>query len=482
MALTPENPFQTAINEFIEKQEAVQKKNPSRTTTVHETIGKLVKEYPRTAITGGIAAGAGYTAIKNWRKNLLEGIKTIQGRRAQELAAVKELAGKGVTAFPSMAEFAEAGNQPVREAARAYAREKLFTGFPFYNKGSSGRMANLAQPRVILTGENIPITEFRANLPKNFLHQEYPEVVRTERLSPVAEARPARTVSVDTAKRIPPITLRPREVAGVSEAGTGIYDAGIRQFDTPNRVGAAPKYVPSSELNVPIRKRIAEIATGGKLGRANVGLEAALALYDIAREEGDVRRVYNEAASQGEKLEGKILATMKAASRAGHAAGNAITAGGAEYLGLYDTVDLAMVERDAIKEYWRRRGTAGYPAEKMGIVSKGGEYEPTDSENPYLLAIQGNLAAERGIPASPMASDWYKGPEYTYFVNHKGELQVKMQEGYAAIEEAQNQKAIAHAMRYKPMFNLDPNQGPLGMSTNRSRAFNVGDYFDYNRQ
>lgn len=486
-----ENPFQTAINEFVDKQEAVQKKRAPKTTTVPEAVSQIVKEYPRGSITGAIAAGTAYKAGKQWRANVLEGTKAIQARRAQEAAAVEELARKGITAIPSMREWADAGNKPVRETARLYAKEKLFTGFPFYNTESSARIANLSQPRVILTGESVPVTEFRVNRPASFLSQEYPEVVRTTRESPVAEVRAPRTVTVETAKKIPKLTLQPTEVAGVTEATaapfttalkTDVTAGGFGQFGAPSRIESALPYVPKAEVNVPLRTRIPQIATGGKLGKANVGLEAALALYDIAREEGDVRRFYREAVSEGEPIKGLIGASMLASSRAGRGAFNALTAGAPEFLGVYDTIDLLRTEIDAEREYALRRGTAGYPAEKMGVVKTDGEYKPIDSKNPYLLAIEGNLAAERGIPASPMASDWYKGPEYTYYVDSKGQLQTKMQEGYAAMEEAQNQAVIANAMRYKPMFNIDPRQGALGMPMNRSRQFDVGEYVDYMRQ
>lgn len=495
--MADDNIFQQEINANEFEQRLRQKYPKSKeVTTGPKLVADFVKANPQLSIYGAAGAIAATKGVSGYKGAVRAAKDAIQSRRFAETKAVKDLAAKGVTAIPS---FAEETTEGILNAARAAAKEKLFTGFPFYNQEALARYTAATTPSVILTGESVPVSTYAVQESPLFSQTE-PQVTRTVKEGEVVKVNPKR-VSVETAKGIKPISTGVAEVGAAGDIG----NLALANPVAPSRVGGAQAYVPPFEVNKTIAGRIARLGTEGWIGKGNVALEGIGALYDIAREGGPVREAYKEG--------GVPLATLAAASRAGRGSSNIMLLGLPEYTGIYDYTDLIGVERDAKKRYLELRGTAGYPAEKMPITPAGtrmkapartrpaikndkGEYvadtrpvtpEKVDmykvpSDSPYLYAIEGNLAAQRGIPASALASDWYKGPEYTYYVDSNGQLQTRMMDYYAAREEAQNQAVIANAMRYKPMFNLDPNQGALGMPMNRSRAFDVGEYVDYMRQ
>jgi hypothetical protein len=466
----PSNPFQDALNEQIRQFELKQRPANKRATTAVGLIKETAGDYPRASLTAGVGTYAAYKGVKGWKAAYKEGLDVMRSRAASEGKAVADLAGKGVQAIPRF----EGGNQAIHTAAKEYAMEKIFAGFPFRNQEAINRVADLRTPRVIATGETIPVTTYegtRANLFKEG------KLIKTNTPSSVGQAVAPRQMTVEAAGKIPKL-VPSREVINMASPETvsgALYESG--QVTGPRRVAAAPAYTPPTARKPSLPRRVAEISTGGKFGRGNVGLETAAALFDMAREEGPVRTAYRSAAKQGEVAEGVVLGGLAAASRAGRGAANILTLGAPEYLGIYDTMDLLQTDQEAKRRYMQLRGTKGFPAENLPVIKKGKEYVPTP-DSPYLKMLEAQIAAEKGIESSLMTENYYKGPEFNYVVQN-GKVVAMLKPEYAAMRDAEVDRALDRYTYNRPVLNIDPTLGNIGYQFNAPRAFNFGEYTDY---
>lgn len=473
------NPFQDLLNAEIEN---IKRKEPPKkgATTGTGLVKEVVSTYPRASLTTAAVGTAGYKATTQWKSAYKEGLELIRKRGAEEVKMVKELAKSGVEAIPRI----DVSNATTRQLAKQYATEKVFSGFPFKNSEAARRAGELVLPRTIITGEQV-------SAPLGLTYKGVPQF--GESTAPAAEFRfgtkVAKTepfqVTAETAKKlaatrtIPSTAPLPVYAGEAGQYAGGLTEGVARTLQPKGAVGFAgvERYAPQAP-KPSLMKRGAELSTKGWLGKANVGLEAAGALYDIGREGGPVREAYREA---GGGAGGVILGGLKATSRLGRGAANALTLGVPEYLGVYDTIDLLQVESDAKKRYMQLRGTTGYPAENFPVIKKDGKYVPMEGDNPYLSMIENRIAAERGIESSPMTVSSYKGPEYNYIVVN-GKVTPMLRPEYSAMYDAQSVAAMDAANNRRPVFNVDPNFGNMGWQRLPQPAQNFGDYVDYMKQ
>ena len=465
------NPFQDALNEQIRQFELRQKPASRRATSAAGLVMETANEYPRASLTAAGVGGAVYKGVRGWKNAYNEGLKVISQRMTAEGKMVGELGKKGITAVQRLG----GGKDALHAAAREYALERTFTGFPFYNQQAADRIADLKQGRVILTREKVPVWKSTSITgPEQGAVSDLRYTVTPKESGVPIAVRP-KQVTLETAGKIPKLVLQPTTTTGEPAA----VEAGLKPYQNvkPSRTKAAPKYRPKITPNPSIGKRVAELSTGGGLGRVNIGLEAAAGLYDLAREEGPVRTAYRSAADQGEVAEGIALGTLAAASRAGRGAANMLTLGTPEYLGVYDTMDLLQVESEAKRRYMQMRGTQGFPAENYPVINNGREYEPV-ADSPYLQMLEAQIAAERGIDTSLMTENFYKGPEFNYVVQNGKVVSMRKPE-YAALRDAEVDKALDRYTYNRPVLNVDPSFGGIGYQFNAPRAFNFGEYTDY---
>lgn len=453
------NPFQDLLNAETERITATKPKTRSTTTTLPSLIKDVVTEYPRAALTAGVVGTTAYKGVTGWKENYLAELKNLQKRIKTEQKTLETLEGKGVKGITSVE-----GAKPVKALAREATIERMFTGFPFYNTQSAERLADIRTPRVILTGEQVqPLTTFEMGADG---------LVTARRAapnfnSPYVEVKP-RVVSTEAAKGIPKLKAAEQVASGASAEGLmfGLGSGG-------NRIVSTPAYTPTISTSVGIPKRVAQLSTGGKLGKGAAALEGVAAVYDIAREDGAIREAYRK--------DGALEAGLRSLGRLGRGATNALTMGAPEYLGVYDIPDLLEVESEAAKRYMRLRGTAGYPAESFPIIKKDGRYVPLDGDNPQLKAMEARVAAERGIESSLMTEGYYKGPEYNYTVQD-GKVVPILRPEYSALYDARSIAAMDAANAKRPVLNVDPTLGTMGWQRLAQPAMTLQDYADYMAQ
>ncbi len=454
----PSNPFQDALNEQIRIYEE-KKAPPRRTTTVQGAIVDIAKESPRGTLTTAAGTYGTYSIVKGWKAAYKEGLDIMRARAAKEGKAVAELTEKGVQAIPRF----EGGNAAIRTAAKEYAWEKIFSGWPFRNQEAINRVADLRTPRVIATGETIPVTTFKGTRADLFKEGS---LVKTTTPSPVGQAVTPRQITTETAGKIPKLTTS-RQVVNMASPETwqgSLYEAG--QVTGPNRVASAPAYTPPTARKPSLPRRLAEISTGGKLGKTNVALETAAALYDIGRDDGEVRAAWNEHPTLG---------IMKGVSRTGRAAANSISLGLGEFTGIYDTMDLLDVEKEARNRYINM--SYGPDRMRYPVIVVNGERVPVEG-SPMLKALEAQVAAERNIETSLITDPTYLGPKYNYRVVN-GQVQPALKPEYAMLAEEDADWRVAMYNRRRPMLNINPEFGALGWQEHRPDAFNFGDYTDY---
>lgn len=472
------NPFQDLLTAEIEN---IKRREPPKkgATTGTGLVKEVVSTYPRASLTTAAVGTAAYKGVTGWKEAYKEGLELVRKRGAEEAKMVKELAKSGIEAFPRI----DPSNATTRELAKQYATEKLFSGFPFKNSEAARRAGELVLPRAIVTGEQVAV-------PTGLVHKGVPQF--GEVTKPVSEwqmgVKSFKTepfqVTADTAKKLASTRVAPSTAPiPVYTGEAGQYSAGLTEGVartlSPNPTGfsGVEKFAPQARTPS-LMKRGAELSTKGWLGKANVGLEAAGALYDIGREGGPVREAYNQAGGGGW---GIALGGLKAASRLGRGASNALTLGAPEYLGIYDTVDLLQVEADAKNRYMQLRGTTGYPAENFPVIKKDGKYVPMEGNNPYLSMLENRIAAERGIDSSLLTTSSYKGPEYNYIVVN-GKVTPMLRPEYSAMYDAQSVAAMDAANNRRPVFNADPSLGTMGWKRLPQPAPNFGDYVEYMSQ
>jgi hypothetical protein len=420
----------------------------AQATTLPSLLKTATSEYPRATLTaGGIGLGV-YSAQKGWKNAYNEGLKVMSERATAEGKMVRELSKKGIKAIPRFA----GGKEALHAAAKEYAVEKIFTGFPFNNNQAIGRVADLKTGRVILTGEKVPIWK-STNItgPEQGLASEMKYTFNPKESSFPMATRP-KQVTLEQAGKIPKLDLTPRTSTG--EAGA--TEAGLKPFQgqkTP-RVSGAPRYTPQYPTKPSIPRRIAELGTSGKLGKFMIGGEALALGADILNEEGDIQRAYREGDRYYGTAGGLLMGGMKTASRAGRGATNLITAGVPEYLGVYDTIDILQARSEARENYMASRDKL-----KLPVRRDGKDLVPV--EGPYLQMFEAQALANRGIASSPIIEDFYKGPDYDYKV-HEGKLLPMMKPEYASLFENETDRRNALARRSKNILNVDPSMGPLG--------------------
>ena len=464
------NPFQDLLNAETERMTATKPNARSTTTTLPSLIKNVVTEYPRAALTAGVVGTTAYKGVTGWKENYLAELKNLQKRIKTEQKTLETLEGKGVKGITSVE-----GAKPVKALAREATIERMFTGFPFYNTQSAERLADIRTPRVILTGEQVqPVTTFEMGADG---------LVTARRAapnfnSPYVDVKP-RVVTTEAAKRIPKLGAAEQVAEGASAEGLmfGLGSGG-------NRIVSAPAYTPTISTSVGIPKRVAQLSTGGKLGKGAAALEGVAAVYDIFREGGQIRNLMQDRLKpQNAEVFGLmgVEAGLRSLGRLGRGAANSLTMGAPEYLGVYDIPDLLEVESEAAKRYMSLRGTAGYPAENFPIIKKGGKYVPLDGDNPQLKAMEARVAAERGIESSLMTKGYYKGPEYNYIVQD-GKVVPMLRPEYSALYDARSIAAMDAANAKRPVLNVDPTLGTMGWQRLAQPAMTLQDYAEYMAQ
>jgi|LauGreDrversion4_2_1035121.scaffolds.fasta_scaffold07495_6 hypothetical protein len=466
------NPFQDLLNAETEKITATKKPAKKGATTAPSLLIDTAKEYPRATLTAGVVGAGAVKATQNWQKLYKEGLVTLRNRADAEAKMVTELGNKGVEAIPRL----KLSNDALKSAAKRYAMEKVFTGFPFNNAEAAARVADTATGRVIITGEKRPVwtgTKIRG------LEVDRPFYTVGQRPSPFNVAVEPKQVTLDTAKGIPRLKTTPTNVPFDEKALRSTMDA-LEE----GRTGKLPAYVPRSAPNPRLPTRIAEVSTGGKFGKGTAILEGAGAVYDIFREGGQISNLmYDRSKPQNKEVSGLmgVEAGLRSLGRLGRGAANSLTFGAPEYLGVYDIPDLLEVESEAQKRYMNLRGSAGYPAESFPIIKKGGRYVPMDGDNPQLKAMEARVAAERGIESSLMTEGYYKGPEYTYIVQN-GKVVPMLRPEYSAMYDARSIAAMDAANNRRPVLNVDPSMGGMGWQRLPQQALTLQDYADYMAQ
>lgn len=435
---------------------------PPRKRAQPTTIGSLVKtgatEYPRATATAVIGGTAGYKAVTGWRDNYKEGWKAVNKRFKEEAKAVESLGEKGLSGITRL----KGTKDEIRALANEYALEKTFTGFPFNNSQAKARLADIVTPRVVMQSETVPLTTF--DVKKADLFKEGSMTMNT-RPSPYRVAVGPRQVTAETATGIPKLKLnlgvpytssRAINVAS-PETWEGALHAGAGRSGEPTRIAKLPEYVPTSGVKPSIPRRIAELGTGGKLGKFMIGGEALALGADILNEEGDIQRAYREGRGLYGVGGGLTLGGLRTASRAGRGATNILTLGAPEYLGVYDTIELLQARSEARDEYMRNRESMKLPVKRQGK-------DLVPVEGPHLQMFEAQALANKGIAPSPLIEDFYKGPQYDYRV-HEGKLLPLMKKEYASVYDEETARRNAVAGKYKSLLNVDPTLGPLGYST-----------------
>ena len=456
----PSSGFADIVNEFAEADKLLPRRK-SQPTTMMSMLNTAVTEYPRETATASVAGLGAYKVVAGYKQALKEGIDLVRTRVKEEKATIDLLEKRGIKAIPRLS----GTNTDIRALAKEYAIEKMFTGFPFYNSQSTARIGDIKQGRAILTGETIPrITADDVSVLKQskYLPWVEPTLKISPSSSPYAVAVDPRQVTLETAKGIPKLDLKPR-VTGTGE-GALVEKAYELPKGTP-RVESAKPYVPPSGIKPSMGRRLAEVSTGGKFGKANVALEALGVANDIFDSEGNIQRSIREGRRYGGALGAGVSGLMTIASRAGRGATNAILAGTPEYLGVYDTMDIVLAGKEGEKQYLRNRKSLGQPP----VVSQ---------DNPYVQMFQAQAMAEKEIQASPVIDDWYKGPNYDYKVID-GKLVAIINPLYGAMLDQQSQESFDRFAQSRPMFNADPKLGAMGYQFRPQSAFNFGDYTEY---
>jgi hypothetical protein len=466
MAESDANPFQQIVDAELEKM-GTNKQPSKRTTGSISMLKDIGVANPRTTATAVVGGSLATSAVKKWKSLYKEGLVTLRARAAEEAKAVKELAGKGIQAFPRLT----GTNAEIKALANQYATERVFAGLPFVNQKAANRVADLKTGRVVLTGETTAGVRSALELNRSPALINY----RPYETS-VGVAQPPKQVTVETAKGIPKLKINAPSTAPYVGSDWDYNNPSWSRTTEPRRISSAPEYVPRTAPNPNLATRLAETSTSGYLGKTNLGLEAAATAYDLVRPEGTIARGYEEGGKGGV---GVAVAGLRGLGRLGRGAANALTLGTPELLGIYDVPDLIGVDMDAEKRYMQLRGTAGYPAENFPVERKNGRYVPV--EGPALDMIASRLAAERGIETSPMTRSYYKGPEYNYILSD-GKVEAVLRPEYSAMYDARSIAAMDAANARRPVLNIDPSLGGMGWQRLPQAAPNFADYIDYMAQ
>ena len=450
----PSIDFSDIVQKIADAEVPAPRKRAQPTTSFGVLKG-VASEYPRATLTaGGVGLGV-YSAHKGWKDAYNEGLKVMSERATAEGKMVGELSKKGIKAIPRFA----GGKEAIQTAAKEYALEKIFTGFPFNNNEATGRVADLKTGRVILTGEKVPIWKStKITGPEQGLASEMKYTFNPKESSFPMATRPKQVTLVEAGK-IPKLDLTPRTAVGEAEA----VEAGLKPFQgqkTP-RVSSAPKYTPRYPTKPSIPTRVAQLGTGGVFGGISMGLEGLAFGADVLNPEGDIQNAYRQGKGflgdvGGVDVAGVGLAGLKTTSRAGRGASNILTLGAGEYLGVYDTIDLLQASSEARENYMANR-----EAMRLPVRRDGKELVPVDG--PQLQMFEAQAMANRGIASSPIIEDWYKGPDYDYKV-HEGKLTPLMKPEYASVYEADTEGRLANQLRYRDanVLNVDPALGRMG--------------------
>jgi hypothetical protein len=465
MAESDANPFQQIVDAELEKM-GTTKRPSSKTTTPIGMLKDIGVSNPKATATAVVGGSLATSAVKQWKSLYKEGLVTLRARAAEEAKTVKELAGKGIQAFPRL----NGTNAEIKALANQYAMERVFSRVPFSNEKAASRVADLKTGRVILTGETVAGVRPRLDLTRS------PATATTIPYeTSVGVAQTPRQVTLDTAKGIPKLKIGAPTTTG-NRPRIDLDSPNWVEKTMPRRVSSAPEYVPRTASNPNLATRLAETSSSGLLGKTNVGLEAAATAYDLFRPEGAIARGYEEGGKGGV---GVAVAGLRGLGRLGRGAANALSFGAGELLGAYDVPDLIGVDMDAELRYMQLRGTAGYPAENFPVERKNGRYVPV--EGPALDMIASRLAAERGIESSPMTKSYYKGPEYNYILGD-GKVETILRPEYSAMYDARSIAAMDAANARRPMLNVDPSLGGMGWQRLPQAAPNFADYVEYMRQ
>ena len=451
----PYSGFADIVNEFAEADRLTPRRK-SQPTTMTSMLNTAITDYPRETATATAVGVGAYKVTSGYRKAYKEGLDLVKTRLKEEQSAIKALDAKGVSGITRI----KPSNTDIRLLAKEYAIEKNLTGFPFYNSQASARIADIKTPRVILNGETVPLVTYDAKRASMFGEGS---MSMTSRPSPFRVATTPRQVTTETAGKIPKLLFGTQQVNMASpESWQGALQAGAGQSGSVGRTEGLPRYVPTSGVKPSIPKRIAQLSTGGKFGKTSVGLEALGVVNDIFDSEGNIQRSIREGNRYGVGSTLGLLATL---SRAGRGASNALTLGAPEYLGIYDTIDIAQAGSEGERRYLANRKSLGQPP----VVN---------SDNPYLQMFQAQAMAEKEIQKSPVISDFYKGPEYDYKVID-GKLEAILNPLYGAVYDAQSLADLDRYSQSRSMFNVDPRFGEMGYRPRTPSAFNFGDYTEY---
>jgi hypothetical protein len=423
-------------------------------TTAMGIIKNTATEYPRASITAGVGGTLGYQAVKGWKTAYKEGLDVMRARVKEEAKAVEGLTAKGMEGISRL----KGTNAEIRALANEYAIEKIFAGGVFQNSQAKARLADLKTPRVILRGETVPLTSF--DVKKADLFKEG-SMSMTTRPSPFRVAVDPRQVTAEVANAIPKFGVAPHyssaQTRAINVASPETWEGALAEgagVHGQGRIAGLPKYSAPSGIKPSIPRRIAEIGTGGKLGKGMIALEALALGADMMNEEGDIQRAYREGKSYYGVAGGLTLGGLKTASRAGRGATNIMTLGAPEYLGVYDTVDLLQARAEGHRRYMANR-----EALKLPVKRSGSDLVPVDG--PYLQMFEAQAASEMGIQPSLMTEKFYKGPAYDYKV-HEGKLLPVMKPEYASLYDSETDRRNALARKSQNILNADPSMGPLG--------------------
>lgn len=467
----PYSGFSDIVQQIADADIPTMPRKRSQPTTTGSILKSAITEYPRASITAGVVGATGYSAVKGWKSAYKEGLQALRARTQLEKEAVEGLAGKGLGGMTRL----KGTNDEIRLLAKEYALEKILTGAPFSDAKAKARIADLKTPRVILNSETVPLVTFEASKAPMFGAES--KMTQITRTSPFRVTTDPRQVTAEVANAIPKLSYSeiPKKQAismGSPENWQGALQAGAGEAGQAQRIARLPKYAPTAVSPTSIPKAIAQLSTSGKLGKANVGLEALALGADIFNSEGDIQRAYREGNSYYGPAGGIVLGGLKTASRAGRGATNALTLGAGEYLGVYDTIDLLGVESEAKRRYLDNRKALKLPVRKVD-----GEFEPI-KDNPYLQMFEAQVASERGIENSLMTQKFYKGPQYDYKVID-GKVTPTLKPDYARVAEAQSLASMDKLNQRRPVLNVDPTLGRIGYQFNAPEAFNFGNYTDY---
>lgn len=473
-----EDPFAKIVQDWQDANPTVKPKTKKTTS-----VGTIVSEYPRTAISVAGTYAVGSKAVSAYRGGIAEATQALRARGVAETAIAKELTKLGFDVTSST----PTGGKALADAGRAIASDSRLGYLP-WGKGYENS-ANLERiPQLTMKGrEALPYVD-EAGAPTRLVSTAESSVVDAKKL---AQAVADGKITPEQALKFSTKGLEPAVADPVSRwVKAGKAYKGVMGGDMPLNKGAS--------LRSGFRgQRIPILGAAIELAGAGIDSSGADGLYtnEFNRALG---RGSIEYKSDSEVALAHTLAGLKVAKRFGRAAGEGITYGGLSMSGLPDweerrdainnahrifREEKAKVTGDSSKSHPVELTHTGVFHDNHGLTQntneKGNELFKAVESSPRFKAIYSKELARLGVPASMWTPDVYKGPEHEYSIDMNDNIRatpfgsaLEREQAQIAFEDASLQKF----QRQRSVLNADPSQGRMGFSTPSDPSTDLGLY------